>query len=105
GRLRECLATTEEGLQLVQGDLNLGADRIGVSPSLGFSFSHGAALSLTGRPREGAVELDRTIELARRSQQLAALYISHALHVVRCEVTGEAAPPLAHGRHAVDYAE
>jgi tetratricopeptide (TPR) repeat protein len=33
------------------------------------------------------------------------LIASHALHVLRCEVTGEAAPALAHGRQAVDYAE
>src|SRR5439155_21186575 len=50
GRLRECLAATEEGLRLAQGDLDLGADRIGFSPSLGLSCWHGVALSLTGRP-------------------------------------------------------
>jgi tetratricopeptide (TPR) repeat protein len=105
GRLRECLATAEEGLRIAHGDLNLGADRIGLSPSLGFSCLHGAALILTGRPREGGVELDRVIELARASQQLTPLWFSHALHVFRCEVTGEAAPALAHGRQAVDYAE
>ena len=105
GRLRECLAVAEQGLGLAQGDLDLGADRIGFSPSLGLSFWHGVALSLTGRPREGAAELDRVIELARTSQQLMPLCVSHAFHVLRCEVTGEAAPALAHGREAVDYAE
>ncbi len=33
------------------------------------------------------------------------LSVSHAYHVIRCEVTGEAAPALAHGREAVNYAE
>jgi hypothetical protein len=58
-----------------------------------------------GRPREGAAELDRVIELARTSQQLTLLSASHGSHVLRCEVTGEAAPALAHGREAVEYAE
>jgi class 3 adenylate cyclase/tetratricopeptide (TPR) repeat protein len=105
GRFRECLATAEEGLRLARGDLDLGADRLGFSPSLGLSFWHGAALSLTGRPREGAAELDRVIEIARASQQLLPLYASHTWHVLRCEVTGEVAPALVHGREAVSYAE
>jgi hypothetical protein len=62
-------------------------------------------LSLTGCPRDGAAELDRVIERARMSQQLMPLFRSHAHHVNRCEVTGEAVPALAHGREAVDYAE
>jgi hypothetical protein len=65
----------------------------------------GAALSLTGRPREGAAELDRAIDLARTSQQLGPLFISHSCHVSSCEVMGETAPALAHGREGVDYAE
>jgi adenylate cyclase len=105
GRLRECLATAEEGLRLAEGDLVLGADRIGVSPGLSLSWLRGAALSLTGRPREGAVALDRVIDRARTSQQLAPLFASHSCHVWRCEVTGEALPALAHGREGVDYAE
>jgi tetratricopeptide (TPR) repeat protein len=105
GRFREGQVTAEEGLRLAQGDLGLGADRIGLSPSLGLSFWHGAALGLTGRPREGAAELDRVIEIARASQQLLPLYASHTWHVLRYEVTGEVASALAHGREAVDYAE
>jgi tetratricopeptide (TPR) repeat protein len=112
GQLRQCLGTAEQGLLLAQGDLSLGADIIGLSPSLGLKSTHGAALSLTGSPRDGAAELDRVIELARTSEQgggpragLLLLWFSHALHVFRCEVTGEAASALAHGREAVDYAE
>ncbi len=105
GRLRECLAVAEEGLGLAQGDLDLGADRLGLSPSLGLSCWRGVALSLTGHPREGEAELDRVIEPARMSQQLLPLYLSHTLDVLRCEVTGEAALALAHGREAVEYAE
>src|SRR5207249_264436 len=41
----------------------------------------------------------------RMSRQLTPLFVSHANHVFRCEVTGEAAPALAHGREAVNYAE
>jgi hypothetical protein len=65
----------------------------------------GVVLSLTGRHREGGVELDRVIERARTSQQLTPLCLSHAFHVFRCQVTGEAAPGLAHGREAMNYAE
>jgi hypothetical protein len=105
GRLRECLATTEEGCRLARGDLDLGADRTGFSPTLGLSYVHGNALNLTGHPRQGATELDRVIDLAKTYQQLQPLYSSHFVHVLRCEVTGEAAPALAHGRQAADYAE
>jgi tetratricopeptide (TPR) repeat protein len=105
GQLRESLAVAEQGLQLARGDLALGADRIGFSPSLGLSCWHGLALSLMGSPCDGAAELDRVIELARTSQQLHPLWVSHAYSAFRCEVTGEAAPALAHGREAVDYAE
>ncbi len=105
GRLRECLATAEEGLRLAEGDLGLGADRIGLSPTLGLSSVHGLALSLMGNPREAAIELDRVIDLARTSQQLLPLLRSHTYHVMRCEVTGEVASALAHGREAVNYAE
>jgi tetratricopeptide (TPR) repeat protein len=105
GRLRECLAVAELGPGLARGDLDLGADRLGFSPSLGLSYWHGIALNLMGHPRESAAELDRVIELARTSQQLVPLFVSHSNHVLRCEVTGETAPALAHGREAVDYAE
>jgi tetratricopeptide (TPR) repeat protein len=70
GRLRECLAISEQGLALARGDLNLGADRTGVSPSLGLLNYRGVCLSLMGRPRDGAVELDRVIELGGACQQL-----------------------------------
>jgi class 3 adenylate cyclase/tetratricopeptide (TPR) repeat protein len=105
GQLREALATAEEGLRLAQGDLGLGADRIGFSPSLGLSSVLGAFLSLTGRLREGAAEIDRVIELARTSRQLMPVIAAHGSHVSRCEVTGEAASALAHSREALDYAE
>ncbi len=108
GRVRELLAVSEQGLGLAGGDLDVGADLMGWSPSLGFSCWRGVALSLTGHPREGEVELDRVIELAQTlpsSQQMTPLFISHANHVFHLEVTGEAVPALAHGREAVNCAE
>jgi tetratricopeptide (TPR) repeat protein len=105
GRLRDSLVVSEQGLALARGALDLSADRIGVSPSLGLSWWRGAALTLTGRPREAAAELERVIELARTHKQLHPIWVSHFFHVVRCEVTGETARALAHGREAVDYAE
>jgi hypothetical protein len=45
------------------------------------------------------------IELARTYQQLTPLSVSHCWQVLRCEVTGETALALAHGREAVDCAE
>jgi tetratricopeptide (TPR) repeat protein len=104
-RFRECVAVAEQGLDFAHGDIDLGTDRLGFSPSLGLSSFRSAALSLTGLLRDGAAELDRVIERARTSQQLMPLYISHGFHVIRCEVTGEAAPALVHGREAVNYAE
>jgi hypothetical protein len=58
-----------------------------------------------GCPRDGGAEFNRVIERARTSQQLMPLSTAHALHVFRCEVTGEVAPALEHARQAVDYAE
>ena len=40
-----------------------------------------------------------------RRDRLLPLLVAHGYHVVRCEVTGEAAPALAHSREGVDYAE
>src|SRR5262249_37150689 len=74
GRLRECFATTEEGFRLARGDLGLGADRTGFSPTLGLLYVHGNALNLTGHSREGATELDRVIDLAKTYLQLQPLY-------------------------------
>src|SRR5262249_25821855 len=105
GRLRQCLEVAEEGQGLTQGALGLGADQVGFSPSLGFSFYRAFVVSLTGRPRDGAVELDRVIELARASQQLVPIWVAHNFHVFRCSVTGEAAAALSHAREAMDYAE
>jgi hypothetical protein len=105
GRFHEALATTEEGLRLAQGDVSLGAEHIGFSPSLGLSCARGMLLILMGRPHEGAAEVDRVIELARTSQQHLPTLMARIFHVMRCWVTGEAAPALAHGRQAVDYAE
>ena len=105
GRLRQCLAVAQQGLELAQGDLGLGADQVGFSPSLGFSIFQAAVLSLTGRPRDSAVELDRVIALARASQQLVLVWIGHNYHVLCSKVTGEAATALTHAREALDYAE
>jgi adenylate cyclase len=105
GRLRECLAVAAEGLQLARGNPDLGTDRMGFTPGLGLSCLRGIALSMTGHPREGGGELDRVIELARTRHQLQPYWFSHALHVFRCEVTGEAATALAHAGESLDYAE
>jgi tetratricopeptide (TPR) repeat protein len=105
GRFRESLASVNEGLNLAQEDLDIGADRLGFSPYLGYSMLRGLALSLMGDPRKGVAELDRLIELARVSQQFVPLWVSHTFHVYCCEVTGDAAAALGHARDAVDYAE
>jgi tetratricopeptide (TPR) repeat protein len=105
GRFLECFTVAEQGLALAEGNLGLGGDQVGFSPSLGFSYLRGAVLSLTGHPRDGEAELDRVIELARASKQLIPAQFSHFYHVLRCEVTGEAASALAHARATVEYAE
>jgi hypothetical protein len=104
-RFREFLALVGEGLDIAQGDLDIGADRIGFSPGLGFSMLRGVTLSVMGHLRKGGADLDRVIELALVSQQFVPLWVSHCFHVFRCEVTGDAPSALAHARAAVDYAE
>jgi class 3 adenylate cyclase/tetratricopeptide (TPR) repeat protein len=105
GRLRDCLAVAERGLRLAQGDLGLGVDRLGISASLALSTLRGSALGLMGQPREGRLELNRRLELARTAQQLFPVLTSHCFLVIHCEVTGEVAAALAHSRDAVDCAE
>jgi adenylate cyclase len=104
-RLPECLAVAERGLELAQGNLELGRDRLGFSPSLGLSIFHGGVLSFMGYPGMGGTELDKVIDVARTSQRLGPLWFSRAFHVLRCEVTGEAAPALTHAREALEDAE
>jgi adenylate cyclase len=104
-RLRECLAVADQGQKLAQGDLTLGADRSGLSPSLGFSLFRSVLLSQMGRLREGAVGLDRVIRLAQASQQLNPLWLANIYHVFRCDITGEAPSALAYARAAMEYAE
>jgi class 3 adenylate cyclase/tetratricopeptide (TPR) repeat protein len=105
GRFRECLTIAEQGLELVQEDLDLGADQVGFSPSLGFSLFRAYFLNVTGRPADGAIELDRVIKLARASQQFVPLWVAHNFHVDRCSVTGDATAAPAHAYEALDYAE
>jgi hypothetical protein len=110
-RLPECRAIVEETIELAQGDVSLGAffryddgaHRIGFSPSLAASNLRGMILSLTGRLRDGAGELDRVLE--RTLPQLGMGWGPHVFYVLRCEVTGEGASALAHARNAVEYAE
>jgi tetratricopeptide (TPR) repeat protein len=105
GRLRETLSVANEVLELAQGNQELGADQVGLSPVLGVSLYKGVALSLRGRPRDGRAEIDHVIDLAPVSQQLFLLWIAHGLQFYRYEVTGETASALAHAREAVSYAE
>jgi class 3 adenylate cyclase/tetratricopeptide (TPR) repeat protein len=105
GDFREALALARQGLGSPSVDLGFGGDRYGISPSTGFGWVLGAALSRTGYPREGATELDRVIKLTRASQSLALLSVAHGCHVSRCEITGEIVPALEHAREAVNYAE
>jgi adenylate cyclase len=105
GDLREALALARQGLGSPSVDLGFGGDRYGISPSTGFGWVLGAALSRTGYPREGATELDRVIKLTRASQNLALLCVAHGCHVSRCEITGEIVSALEHAREAVNYAE
>jgi class 3 adenylate cyclase/tetratricopeptide (TPR) repeat protein len=104
-KLSECLRVAEQGLNLSQSALQLGADRLGFTPSLGFSFTKGSVLSLIGHLREASAELDLANERARESHDLAPLLASHFCHVLRCELTGEAASALAHARQALEHAE
>jgi tetratricopeptide (TPR) repeat protein len=100
-----CLAVAEEGLRLTEGNPAVGADQVGLSPSLGFSFFHGGVLSLTGYPREGEAELDRVIEIARTSRQLSVVWVAQTFRVLCCEVTGEVSAAMLRALEAVDYAE
>src|SRR5262249_56738333 len=58
-----------------------------------------------GGPGEGGAARAGVGEVAGAFERLAPPLFSHFYHVLRCELTGDAASALAHARATVEYAE
>jgi adenylate cyclase len=73
GRLEELRVRSQEGLDLVDGDPDLGSGYVGFSPLVALTVNLGCALCEQGHLREGFETLDRGIELARQHDQILLL--------------------------------
>jgi class 3 adenylate cyclase/tetratricopeptide (TPR) repeat protein len=81
GRLEEMRVRSEEGLDLVAGDPELGSEYAGFSPLVALTGIRGAALCFQGRLGEGFEAIDRAMELARQHDQMLWLAVAHLLDV------------------------
>jgi class 3 adenylate cyclase/tetratricopeptide (TPR) repeat protein len=70
GRLEELRVRSQEGLDLVGGDPDLGSGDAGYSPLVALTINLGDALCGQGHLREGLEILDRGLELARQHDQI-----------------------------------
>jgi adenylate cyclase len=73
GRLEELRVRSQEGLDLVGGDPDLGSGYAGYSPLVALTVNLGHALCEQGHLREGLETLDRGLELARQHDQILLL--------------------------------
>jgi tetratricopeptide (TPR) repeat protein len=77
GRLEELRVRSQEGLDLVGGDPDLGSGYVGISPLVALTANLGCALGNQGHLREGFETLDRGLELARQHDQTLFLAVGH----------------------------
>jgi adenylate cyclase len=77
GRLEELRVHSQEGLDLVAGDPDLGSEYVGYSPLVALTVNLGCALCNQGHLGGGFEALDRGIELARRHDQIMWLAVAH----------------------------
>jgi class 3 adenylate cyclase/tetratricopeptide (TPR) repeat protein len=70
GRLEELRVHSQEGLDLVAGDPDLGSEYGGYSPLVALTVNLGCALCAQGHLREGFETLDRGLELTRQHDQI-----------------------------------
>jgi adenylate cyclase len=77
GWLEELRVRSQEGLDLVAGDPDLGSGYVGYSPLVALTVNLGCALGDQGHLREGSATLDRGLELARQHDQILWLGMGH----------------------------
>jgi tetratricopeptide (TPR) repeat protein len=77
GRLQELRVRIQEGLHLVGGDPDLGAEHIDCSPLVALTVNLGGVLCDQGQLREGFETLDRGLELARQHDQIPLLAVGN----------------------------
>jgi adenylate cyclase len=104
GRLREAIATADEGEALGRDRPEL-ASESGLSPYGLLLVQRGNALVYLGHPADGARAMEQATELARERRDIGLLGFVPVCHVVACDLLGEAEQALVHARHAVEAAE
>ena len=105
GRLREALATIDQGLELAAGDARLGADTLFVSPYAWSVMTRSFLLAYLGHLQEAAEGLDSAMQLAHRHGDVEVLGYAHANRAWLGRQTGEVESALTHAGKAVDIAE
>jgi class 3 adenylate cyclase/tetratricopeptide (TPR) repeat protein len=105
GRLREALATIEQGLELAAGDTRLGADTLFVSPYAWSVMTRSFLLAYLGRLTEAAEGLDSAMRLARDQGDVEVLGYAHANRAWLARQSGEIESALVHAAEAVEIAE
>src|SRR5262249_20118996 len=105
GHLAESVAVTDEGLEIVAGDAELGIDLFGERALTTLNLLPGWALTLMGRLPEAENRLAVGLRLAREHGPLESLSWAHVFHVFMAEATGEARRALRSAQAALEAAE
>jgi hypothetical protein len=89
GRLEELRVHSQQGLDLVGGDADLGSAYVGFSPLVALTTNLGAVLCEQGHLREGFETLDRGLELARQHDQILWLGVGHLWSALPAYAAGD----------------
>jgi tetratricopeptide (TPR) repeat protein len=89
GRLEELRVRSQEGLDLVGGDPDLGSEHAGFSPLATLNIILGDAVCYLGHLREGFETLDRGLELARQHDQIFSLSYGNIENAILAITAGD----------------
>jgi tetratricopeptide (TPR) repeat protein len=78
GRLEEVRVRTEEGLDLVDGDPDLGSEHYEASPLVALTLGRGCALCALGHLHEGSATLDQALRLERQREKTMLAVMGHS---------------------------
>src|SRR5262249_57445466 len=105
GTRAESVAVTDEGLEIVGGDAELGIALFGERALTTLNLLPGWALTLMGRLPDAENRLAVGLRLAREHGPLEGLCWAHEFHVFMAEATGEARRALRAAQPPLEAAE
>ena len=105
GHLREALAHTDDALRRLERGMARGsAIPVGLSGEAFVRAMRGICLSVMGRAREGAADLERALQLADDSGSLEGRSVAHQFRAFAAVVTGDLRIGVPHAQAAVELA-